>query len=61
MPEVEFVPRDQTALQRAFLETLYEQRPCAICGKFAWCRHREPMVDLAEHTVYMSERKRARR
>lgn len=31
-----------------FLEYVYSNRPCWICGAARWCEHREPEIDLAE-------------
>lgn len=30
------------------LLAVWQLRPCWICGKNAWCSHREPRVELAE-------------
>lgn len=46
---------DPSWRHRAFLTLLYEMRPCFICQKKAWCTHREPLVDLAEHRLWMGE------
>jgi hypothetical protein len=39
--------QDYNPFDYAYLSALYHHRPCAICGHFSWCRHREPQVDLA--------------
>lgn len=35
------------------LDRLYHQRPCWICKALYWCRHREPIVDLAELSTHL--------
>jgi 4'-phosphopantetheinyl transferase EntD len=32
---------------RAILALAYSRRPCWICGVVGFCRHREPVVELA--------------